>query len=82
MKIEDMHWHLWEAIVIQARDMYSKGLVSKELDDEVTAITHATQTSGRFSDDLRSRACLVDEALKPNAEEWHRLLAIEYAEMP
>ncbi|QQG33478.1 hypothetical protein [Pectobacterium phage PcCB7V] len=81
MHVEDMHWHLWEAIVLQARDMYSKGLVSKGLDIEVTAITRETVATGEFSEDLRTRACLVAQALEPNAEEWQKAVAIEYEEM-
>ncbi|AEZ66281.1 hypothetical protein CB7_160 [Pectobacterium phage vB_PatM_CB7] len=81
MHVDDMHWHLWEAIVLQARDMYSKGLVSKGLDIEVTAITRETVATGEFSEDLRTRACLVAQALEPNAEEWQKAVAIEYEEM-
>lgn len=80
--VEDMHWHLWEAVVLQAHSMYHKGLVSQGLEIEVNAITKETQTSGRFSEDLRARACLVADALVPNTKEWQRLVAIEYAEMP
>lgn len=81
MHVDDMHWHLWEAIVIEARDMYRKGFVSKKLDSEVTAITRETQKSGRFSEDLRQRACLVAETLEPHTEEWRKVVAIEYEEM-
>lgn len=81
MHVDDMHWHLWEAIVLQARDMYYKGFVSKELNAEVTAISCETVASGKFSEDLRTRACLVAEALEPNAEEWRKAVAIEYEEM-
>lgn len=81
MQVEDMHWHLWEAIAVQANDMYYKGFVSKGLDIEVSAITQETQTSGRFSADLRQRACLVAEALTPHVKEWQKAVAIEYEEM-
>lgn len=79
--VDDMHWHLWEAIVLQAQDMYYKGFVSKELNAEVTAISCETVATGKFSEDLRTRACLVAEALEPNEEEWHKAVAIEYEEM-
>lgn len=81
MHVEDMHWHLWEAIVIQAHDMYHKGLISRDLETEVDAITKETQDSGKFTEILRTRACLVAGALEPNAKEWQRLVAIEYEEM-
>lgn len=79
--VDDMHWHLWEAIVLQARDMYYKGFVSKELNAEVTAISCETVATGKFSEDLRTRACLVAQALEPNAEEWQKAVAIEYEGM-
>lgn len=81
MHVDDMHWHLWEAIMLQARDMYSKGLVSKGLNIEVTAITRETVATGKFSEDLRTRACLVAQALEPNEEEWQKAVTIEYEEM-
>lgn len=81
MHVDDMHWHLWEAIVLQARDMYYKGFVSKELNAEVTAISCETVATGKFSEDLRTRACLVAEALESNEEEWHKAVAIEYEVM-
>lgn len=81
MQVEDMHWHLWEAIAVEAHDMYRKGFVSKGLDIEVSAITQETQNSGRFSDDLRQRACLVVDAINPHVKEWQKAVAIEYEEM-
>lgn len=81
MQVEDMHWHLWEAIAVEAHDMYRKGFVSKGLDIEVSAITQETQNSGRFSADLRQRACLVVEAINPHVKEWQKAVAIEYEEM-
>lgn len=80
--VEDMHWYLWEAISLQAHDMYQKRLVSQGLEIEVNSITKETQASGRFSEDLRTRACRVADALVPNTKEWRRLVAIEYEEMP
>lgn len=81
MQVEDMHWHLWEAIAVEAHDMYHKGFVSKGLDIEVSAITQETQNSGRFSDALRQRACLVVEAINPHVKEWQKAVAIEYEGM-
>ncbi|AFH21077.1 hypothetical protein CL97_gp193 [Cronobacter phage CR9] len=81
MHVDDMHWHLWEAIAVEAHDMYRKGFVSKGLDIEVSAITQETQSSGRFSEALRQRACLVVEAINPHVKEWLKAVAIEYEEM-
>ena len=81
MHVDDMHWHLWEAVCVEAHDMHSKGFIGKELDEEVTAITRETQDSKRFSEDLRYRACLVVEAINPHVEEWQKAVAIEYEEM-
>lgn len=81
MHVDDMHWHLWEAIAVEAHDMYRKGFVSKGLDIEVSAITQETQNSGRFCEALRQRACLVVEAIDPHVKEWQKAVAIEYEEM-
>lgn len=81
MHIDDMHWHLWEAIAVEAHDMYSKGFVSKDLNSEVLAITQETQNSGGFSDALRQRACLVAWAIEPHVKEWQKAVTIEYEEM-
>lgn len=81
MHVDDMHWHLWEAIAVEAHDMYRKGFVSKGLDIEVSAITQETQNSGRFPEALRQRACLVVEAINPHVKEWQKAVAIEYEEM-
>lgn len=81
MHVDDMHWHLWEAITVEAHDMYSKGFISKELNEEVYAISRETQQSKKFSEYLRHRACLVEEALNLHVEEWQKAVAIEYEEM-
>lgn len=81
MQVEDMHWHLWEAIAVEAHDMYRKGFVGKDLDIEMSAITQETQNSGRFSEALRQRACLVVDAISPHVKEWQKAVAIEYEEM-
>lgn len=79
-KVEDMHWHLWEAIVMQAQDMYHKGLVSKQIDSEVTAICREVRSTGKFCEQLRIRAILIEGLLEANSEEWQEQVAKEYEE--
>ena len=67
---ESMYWFLWEAIVMQADDMFSKGIIGKELSEEVGLITRRTQELGVFSTKLRIMACEVEAKLIPFEAEW------------
>lgn len=76
-KIEDMHWYLWEAISLQARDMLRLGLVGKGLVQEVNEISTLTRISGKFSDELRLRACQVEAEMELTEDTWQELVAKE-----
>lgn len=79
--VEDMHWFLWEAIVMQAQDMYSKGLLAESLMADVNFITTAVKTRGVFSDRMKIMACGIEALMLKKESEWQCMIEAEQEEM-
>ena len=79
--IKDMHWFLWEAIVMQVRDMYAKGLLTASLISDVNFISTSVRNSGVFSDRLKIMACGIEVTMLERQEEWRVMIDAEMEEM-
>ena len=66
---EQMHWYLWEAIVQQANAMVAIELLPEALKTEIRYISKQTRFTGKFSEDLRERACKVEAQVDALYEE-------------
>lgn len=71
--VKDMNWFIWEAILTDLSTAYNLGLVSKTLIKEAADISAETKSSKHFNDDLRKRACEVEQQL-----EMHRKVLDEH----
>lgn len=78
---ESMHWHLWEAIRMEADDMYRRGIISKKLRDDAAEVSQMTVHYGVFGTKLRMRACEVEAKLIPFEEEWRKAINQDQEEM-
>lgn len=77
---DSMNWYLWEAIVQEARDMHSKGLICDGLMAEFTEVLRSTYDRGIFSLKLRRTACMLEQKLKPYEAQWEDLVRKEQEE--
>lgn len=75
--VEDMHWFLWEAIVMQAQDMYSKGLLAESLMCDINFVTTFVEREGKFSEGMRHMACQIEIAVLDKESEWMALVDAE-----
>lgn len=78
--IKDMHWFLWEAIVMQANDMYSKGLLSSALMCDINFVTTFVQREGKFTDGMKYMACQIERSVLAKESEWMALVDKEEEE--
>lgn len=72
--IKDMHWFLWEAIVMQANDMHSKGLLSSALMCDINFVTTLVQRQGEFSEGMKHMACQIELSVLAKESEWMALV--------
>lgn len=77
---KDMHWYLWEAISLQARDMVTKGILNNEQLERVNFIDENTQRLGVFTTKLRRLACEIEEEIIPFEEQWQEAIEREWEE--
>lgn len=59
MKVADMHFHHWEAVLMEYDVYKDAGVFEQEFIDEVDSINKAIKETGRFSEDLKRRATFV-----------------------
>lgn len=59
MKVSDMHYHHWEAVLMEYNVYKDAGVFDTEFIDEVDSINKAIKETGRFNEDLKRRATFV-----------------------
>ena len=70
----EMHWHLWEAVRLEASEMFRLGLISNILYNKVRYIDQEVKQEGAFTTKLRTLACELEEEIKPFENKLAELL--------
>lgn len=58
--VSQMHWYLWEAIVMESSVLKRANELPKSIEDDIHYINTLARSSSRFGDELKERACKVE----------------------
>lgn len=77
--VKEMHWFLWEAIVMQARDMHDKGLLTSALMCDINFVSTTVRRTGVFGVGMKNLACQIEAEMDKKESEWRATLE-EYSQ--
>lgn len=79
--VKDMHWHLWEAVVIDLGTLQTLKLAPPDLVKEAADISSETRAGDQFTASLRERACKVEFEIEKYRKELDEHYDKEQAEL-
>lgn len=57
---EEMHWYIWESVVLDINSLYRFKLMPMDLGKEISDFIEDMEKSESFTSDLKRKACLIE----------------------